>query len=616
MTTDSTAVSNASADTTDATWRLAPGRITTPWADDVDPSNVLPEHPRPQLVRPDWRSLNGLWDFEIERIRDGKPREAGTILVPFPIESALSGVRRALRPDERLRYRRRVQVPPDWADDRVLLHFGAVDWEAMVRVNGHDVGSHRGGYTPFSFDITDSLIDGAGVIEVDVVDPTSASRNQRGKQRLKPFLLFYTAVSGIWQTVWIERVPRVHVRAQRLVPELDREILSVAVDIAGPAAGVELEVVVQADGEVVGHAAGPVAHPVEVPIPDARLWHPDDPYLYDLTVRLRRGDQILDEYSSYAGMRSFTVERADDGYKRLFLNGRPYFHNGVLDQGYWPDGLYTAPTDDALEADVLLAKRLGFNMIRKHIKVESARWYHHCDRHGMIVWQDMPNGGRGLGFLALLRILRSQTRPDDALHWAGRTSAQNRNDYRRELAEMIDALRNVPSLAVWVPFNESWGQFDAIGAAELTRELDPTRIVDHASGYFDQLYGDLVSIHDYKRTPGVPPPERVRDRAFVLTEYGGLGLRVDGHTWKQGRGFSYRLSPDASTLESEYSELVAQSITDLVGQGLSAVVYTQLVDVEVELNGLATYDRCVEKVDVRRIAEINRALIDALGLPQ
>lgn len=609
-------------------WAMGTGDLVTRWAADVDPEAPLPEHPRPQFARPDaWLNLNGLWEYVVQDAAHGRPAfdPDRRILVPFAIESALSGVKAALSPAERLWYRRAVHVPADWAGRRVLLHFGAVDFEAEVFVNGHLVGGHRGGYTPFTFDITDRLSGAETELVVAVHDPTD---HERGKQTLDPEGLSYTSVSGIWQTVWLEAVGERFIGDIALRTSFADSTIAVGVAV-GDATGLDLEVVVSADGREVARGSTAAGDDLVLEVPDARPWSPDDPFLYDLVLRLREGAEVLDEVTSYTGIRSFGIERTPDGHRRFFLNGAPIFHHGVLDQGYWPDGLYTAPTDEALAFDVQLLKDLGFNMARKHVKIESARWYHHCDRLGLLVWQDMPSGGHAspalmkmiMGVVRVLGFLRQDIWGpfgtwvfrhgvwrirEDRTGGGGRTPAQ-RQLFETQLHAMLDALGNAPSIAVWVPFNEGWGQYDSVRIARDIARRDPTRAVDHASGWSDQLVGDIVSYHDYATTQRLPARRRIRDRVLALSEYGGLNHVPAGHTWRDEPPALYHTYDDAGEMRRTYESLLEQ-LRQLSVRGLSAAVLTQLSDIELEMNGLVSYDRAVVKVDADRSAALGRAL--------
>ncbi|MGB9666127.1 MAG: glycoside hydrolase family 2 protein [Candidatus Cryosericum sp.] len=583
-------------------WRPSGNQIRTRWARDVDPGAPLPEYPRPQLVRTDWMNLNGLWSYAITHGECPATYE-GQILVPFAVESSLSGVGRALHPDETLWYARTFAIPSTWAGRRVLLHFGAVDWSAAVVLNGHVLGKHRGGYLPFSFDITSFLVEGTNELVVQVQDPTDTGPQPRGKQALHPRGILYTAISGIWQTVWLEPVPECHIESVTATPDVEAEMVSILVVTTGVA---RVAITVRDGDRVVAQCTGVAGTPISVKMPEARLWSPDDPHLYDLDVGIPGGDKA----SSYFGMRSFGVVRDATGHQRLTLNGNVFFQHGLLDQGYWPDGLYTAPTDEGLCYDIELARRLGFNMIRKHMKIEPLRWYYHCDRLGIIVWQDMPSGGNAinqmwLGILALagLRLRDDSVRARSRL---GRGNDGVRRDFVDELSQLIDHLKGETCVACWVPFNEGWGQFDASATAMLVKRQDPSRLVDHASGWFDQGGGDLSSVHRYILRLGLP--RRTHGRCFVLSEYGGYNLQVPGHVWRFDRAFGYRHFASREQLLKAYRSLIEKQLKPLIRHGLSAAVYTQTTDVEQETNGVITYDREIIKLDEDTIRRINTSV--------
>ena len=577
-------------------WKPAAGPLRTRWAADVSPESAHPEYPRPQMVRPDWLNLNGLWQLALGHPDDAVPvgkRLPDEILVPFPVESALSGV---MRRADRLWYRRTFRVPEGWRDRRVLLHFQAVDWEATVFVNGKQLVTHRGGYDSFSVDITDALKrTGAEELIVKVFDPTSGGEQPRGKQVNEPKGIWYTPSTGIWQTVWLEPVPKTYIERLRVVPDVDDNSVRVTAEVAGEGEGY----VVHAEGMLPPAARGEPSEPsgtwgspgeeLRVSLagkPKTRLWSPDSPYLYDLKVTLhQQGNEssprkeIVDQVGSYFGMRKIDLAKDDQGFVRMRLNGEFLFQIGPLDQGFWPDGLYTAPTDEALRYDVEVTKKLGFNMTRKHVKIEPARWYYWCDKLGLLVWQDMPSGTN--------------------------KTAPSQQQFQRELSWMVDGFSNHPSIIVWVVFNEGWGQHDTERYVELVKQMDPSRLVNSASGWTDTGAGDLCDIHKY---PGPAAPEPEPARAGVLGEFGGLGLPVDGHTWTE-KSWGYRGTADSAELTARYVGLLRRVWGFQQSHGLSAAVYTQITDVETECNGLLTYDRDLIKVDAEKVAAANRGLV-------
>ena len=571
--------------------------LMTPWGEHLDENCILTEYPRPQMRRNSYLNLNGRWEYAITDSDESPPRWDGTILVPFSPESALSGVGRSLQPGQTLWYRREVIVPQGFipADGRLLLHFGAVDQEAAVYWNGRLLGRHMGGYNAFTLDATDALGPRNSLV-VRVHDDTDASFHSRGKQKTRRGGIWYTPQSGIWQTVWMEAVPRHYIESLRIVPLFDQSAVEVMVRCSQP-----LQCEATVDGRTVPFTSG---EPARIPMPDFRAWSPEDPYLYDLSVTLSE-----DRVESYFGMRKIEVRADRGGAKRLFLNGEPYFQSGLLDQGYWPDGLYTAPSDEALIYDIQTAKAMGFNLLRKHIKVEPMRWYYHCDRLGMLVWQDMPSGGGKYRFSTItLPLVTGIHRRDNHYRAFARASSQGRGEYMDELEEMVGQLFNAPSVVLWVPFNEGWGQFDSTLVMERLRTLDPTRPVDPASGWHDQGAGELRSLHVYFK------PFRFRrdrrGRALALSEFGGYNLRVDGHCFNQ-KDYGYRRLPDAAALWRDFSRLYEREVLPAVPRGLCASVYTQLSDVEDELNGLMTYDRRVVKLDADEVRELNERLKEA-----
>ncbi len=563
-------------------WQPKTPPLSTPWTAQVSPTHVLPEYPRPQLVRERWLNLNGEWRFESAAADQLPPvgrnlKEA--ILVPFPIESALSGI---MRQHDRMWYRRTFTVPIEWAGERVLLNFGAVDWEATVYVNGQLVGSHRGGYDAFSFDITDQLNGNVNELIVNVYDPTDTANPPLGKQRLNPAGIWYTSASGIWQTVWLEPVSVAHIASLQLTPDLDRQVVQLLVKGADTTTHT-VAASVWRSGVLVATATGSVGAPLTLPIPAPHRWSPTDPFLYDVQVDLKQGPTVVDHVTSYFGMRKISLGQVGDT-TRLLLNNQFVFQIGVLDQGYWPDGIYTAPTDEALRFDLERAKALGYNLVRLHMKVEPARWYYWADKLGLLVWQDMP-------------ALRDNATP----------SVDDRAQFEIELKEMIEERRNSPAIIMWVLFNEGWGQHATTQLTSLIKSWDPSRLVDSASGWNDRGVGDVVDWHTYVE-PAAPPAEA--SRAAVLGEFGGLGLKITGHTWSE-LAYAYEWYTGGSALQNRYVSLISLLQEQMLNSGLSAAVYTQLTDVEGELNGWLTYDRALTKVNATTLRAAHQRLIDA-----
>lgn len=597
----------------------AGSELRTPWSPAAP--CPLPEYPRPQMTRPRWINLNGLWAYAVLPKDSSAPQAYnGSILVPYPLESSLSGVQKPLLPDQKLWYRRFFQNPiasdekVPWGGERALLHFGAVDDECEVWVNSRSVGAHCGGYLPFTFDITAALIGGENELVISVEDPTDTGLQQRGKQALHPKGIWYTSISGIWQTVWLEIVPSNSIEALKLTPDLDSQTLTVEVKVRSEAEPESLNIEVEASSgvKVIAFSGGQAHLPVRLAIPNPILWSPTSPHLYDLRVRLVQANRVLDEVGSYFAMRKFGLRRDAAGHLRFALNGEPLFLYGPLDQGYYPDGLYTPPSEEAMLFDIQYARQIGCNMIRKHVKVEPLRWYYHCDRLGMIVWQDMPNGGRIDGELvAILTLLFGFHRADTRrLSRFGRADPANRAAYHAELQGMIDHLYNAPCIAIWAPFNESWGQFHANEAAAWLKAYDPTRLVDQASGWFDQGGGDFQSKHIYFKKLRRP---RSGERAFVISEFGGYSLKVPGHVWNENKKFGYRFYISSEALTGAYLALLEDELKPLIPQGLAAAVYTQATDVEIEINGFLTYDRKVEKMDAQAICQAHAELIESGG---
>ena len=573
--------------TSSAAWRPAAGPLKTRWAKDVSPENAHPEYPRPQMVRQDWLKLNGLWDLAITG-KDAKRATFQTqILVPFPVESALSGVMRPVSENDRIWYRRDFEVPNKWKGRRVLLHFGAVDFEATVWVNGKEIGQHRGGYDAFSFDITDALNpSGPNELTVTAWDPTDAGTQPRGKQVRKPNGIWYTSTSGIWQTVWLEPVNAAYITGLEITPDLDSSAVTVH-PTTTPMLGVCMVEMTIRDGRKVVYTASITAGGrITMPVKKARLWSPEDPHLYSLVVSLKLGNRTIDKVESYFGMRKTSLGKDEKGFTRLMLNNKPYFQFGPLDQGFWPDGLYTAPTDEALRYDIEMTKKLGFNLARKHVKIEPDRWYYWCDKLGLLVWQDMPSGDKYI----------SPKAPDIT------RTPESAKEYEQELTALVRGRGNHPCIVMWVPYNEGWGQWDTARIVAMIKKLDPSRLVDNTSGWSDRGVGDVNDMHKY---PGPGSPEPEANRAVVLGEFGGLGLPVRGHTWQSEKNWGYRSFTDAESLTAAYVDLAAKLFPLIDEKGLSAAVYTQTTDVEVEVNGLMTYDRELVKMNLEKVAAAN-----------
>lgn len=578
-----------------AQWKPVGDRLKTQWASQIDVNNVLPEYPRPIMERSQWQNLNGLWNYAILPVGKQTPTTFdGKILVPFAVESSLSGVQKRLGGENELWYQREFTVPSNWKNNRVLLHFGAVDWKADVWVNDIKVGQHTGGYTPFSFDVTPALKSGANKLVVKVWDGTDQGYQPRGKQVNNPHGIWYTPVSGIWQTVWLEPVPEKYIENMKITPDIDKNTITVEVSTNQASASDKIEVKVMDGSRVVAVGQSINNQPVEVSMPaNPRLWSPDDPFLYNLEVIV-----LDDKVKSYAAMRKYSTKRDDKGIVRLQLNNKDLFQFGPLDQGWWPDGLYTAPTDEALKYDVVKTKDFGFNMIRKHVKVEPARWYMHCDQLGMIVWQDMPSGDRSPEWQ-----MREYFTGVERLR-----SPESEANYRKEWKEIIDYLYSYPSIAVWVPFNEAWGQFKTQEIVEWTKQHDPSRLVNPASGGNHYHTGDMLDLHHY------PQPEMFLydgQRATVLGEYGGIGWANKEHLWEPDRNWGYVQFNSSNEVTNEYIKY-AEQLKQMIRQGFSAAVYTQTTDVEVEVNGLMTYDRAVVKIDESRVRKVNQEICNIL----
>ncbi|PWV45885.1 sugar-binding domain-containing protein [Chitinophaga sp. S165] len=572
-----------------SSWKMQPVAIQTRWAKEVTPTNVLPEYPRPHMGRKQWVNLNGLWQYAITDKAAAQPASFdGEILVPFSVESALSGVKKPVLPTQRLWYKRSFDRPAKKDGERVLLHFGAVDWQTKVYVNGKEAGQHTGGYQNFSFDVTPLLVNGKNELVLDVYDPTDQGPNPHGKQVLAPKGIRYTATTGIWQTVWLETVPSVSITGLATTPEVDGGYLSLTAQTSGNS-DYTIEATASTAGKPVSTVKGPANRPLKLQLQHAHLWSPEDPFLYDLSVKLLKNNVVVDQVTSYFGMRKIEIRKDDKGQERIFLNNTYTYNLGVLDQGFWPDGIYTAPTDEALRFDIAAIKGMGFNTIRKHIKIEPARWYYHADKLGMLVWQDM--------------VTCASLEPDAKTAFEAENKAN------------VDQLYNYPSIICWVLFNEGWYTYDQPRLTQWLQERDHTRLVN---GHTGENYGkdgpqdmagkwansDLTDIHDYPG-PGIAPP--LPGKARVLGEWGGVGVPVKGHQWNAAAGWGYvKITP--SEMTDKYSSMVKR-LKEYESAGQSGSIYTEPFDVEIEENGLITYDREVVKVPLEILRNIHAPFI-------
>lgn len=580
-------------------------QLMSRWAKDVSVENALPEYPRPNLVRDSYFNLNGEWEYCINKEKTVTKYD-GTILVPYSPETKLSGVEKIVMPEDYLHYRKVFVLPEGFKKDRVILHFGAVDQECIVSLNGNRLGGHLGGYMAFSFDITDYLVEGENVLTLCVKDMTEKKPHARGKQKLvkkgKYGSLFYTPQSGIWKTVWMESVSNDYIKTLKITPQYDYSAIALKVRTNG---GKGTANVVVMDGDtVVTEQTIATNKEVIINIGDFKAWTPDTPHLYDLKITYGE-----DEVTSYFGMRKFSVERDSNGILRFFMNNKPFFFNGILDQGYWPESLLTPPTDDALKYDIIKLKELGYNTIRKHIKVEPERFYYHCDKIGMIVWQDMPNGGGDYNMVFVTYLTNAfdwfaRGVKDNHYKMFKRDDKEGREQYYRDLKRMIAQLYNYPCIATWVPFNEGWGQFDANKATELIRSLDKTRFINEACGWFDQKGGDMYSIHNYQRKLVVEPK---KDRVVALTEFGGYAYAMPGHLACE-KEFGYQSYKSKEELTANYKRLWEEEIYPNLERGLCSSIYTQTSDIEEEINGIMTYDRDEVKFVEEEVKKLNKKL--------
>lgn len=582
-------------------------QLMTKWGKKVDNKDVLKEYPRPNLVRDSYLNLNGEWEYAITKSKDIEKYD-GNIVVPFSPEAYLSGVQRIVQPDDYLHYRCKFRLGADFIKERLILHFGAVDQECEVFLNGIRIGEHKGGYLPFSFDITNEMRIGENTLTLCVVDRTEKAPHARGKQKLvkkgKYGSLFYTPNSGIWKTVWLESVSEEYITNLRVTPCFDESAITVLVSTNGEPKEANIRILFK--DNVVEETIIETNKTVKIVLDSFKSWTPDEPNLYDIEINTG-----TDKVTSYFGMRKFSTGKDKNGILRFFLNNKPYFFNGLLDQGYWPESLLTPPSDDALKYDIVKLKELGYNTIRKHIKIESERFYYHCDKIGMIVWQDMPNGGGDYNMVFVTYL-------PNAFNWFARgvkdslyslfkrRDEEGRRQYYNDLEGMVNQLYNHPSIAVWVPFNEGWGQFDANIATNKIRKLDSTRLVNEACGWFDQNGGDMYSIHNYIRKLKVKPQS---NRVVALTEYGGYSYPVENHVACE-KEFGYKSYKNAEELTENYKRLWEEEIYPNIKNGLCSAIYTQTSDIEEEINGLMTYDREIVKIKKEVVKALNQKLDD------
>ena len=585
-------------------YAIAGDKIKTPWSEKVDAAKPLPEYPRPQMVRANWVNLNGLWQYAItpKEVSELPSTYSGNILVPFAVESALSGVGKTVGKDSVLWYKKVVAIPSKFSKQNILLHFGAVDWKSDVYINGKLAFSHEGGYDPFTIDITPFLKKGPNQdISVRVWDPSDDGPQPRGKQVKKPQSIWYTPVTGIWQTVWMEPVPKTYIASTKQTPDIDAKTITVIPTINDLQPNDQI-VISAWDGDTkISEESLSGKTEAVLQIPNPKLWSPGTPVLYDLKVSVIRNNKFVDEVQSYFAMRKISIGKDENGIRRMLLNNQFVFQYGPLDQGWWPDGLYTAPTDEALKFDIEKTKEMGFNMIRKHVKVEPARWYNHCDKLGILVWQDMPSGDLGAkwnmhpGLEGGSDMERSQ---------------ESEAIYRKEWSAIVDALYNFPSIVVWVPFNEAWGQFKTKEITEWTMKKDASRLINSASGGNFGGIGDIMDLHNYPQ-PAMPKVDLFGEKhVLVLGEFGGLGLPVEEHTWQQKNNWGYQSFKNPEELFGKYESFI-ERLPEMIKKGLSAAVYTQTTDVEIETNGLMTYDRKVIKMPASKLNGIHNKLYDA-----
>ncbi|MBK9389109.1 MAG: chitobiase/beta-hexosaminidase C-terminal domain-containing protein [Bacteroidetes bacterium] len=570
-------------------WKIADNPILSEWALQVDPAAPWPEYPRPDAKRDEWINLNGLWDYAITELNSRPEKWDGKILVPYPVESALSGVKKKVSENENLWYRRTFKLPATWKRKQILLNFEASDWETIVYIDGREAGRHQGGYDPFSINITDFLERKKNhELLICIWDPTDKGSQPRGKQVSEPGGIWYTPTTGIWQTIWLEPVPESYIVSYRSITEIETGTVTFSTDVFNPGDN-RIKITLLRENNVISSVSGSCNDKLIISIPDPKVWTPENPFLYDVLLELTEGDKIIDKVSGFTGLRKISIGKTADGFNRILLNNKFVYQNGPLDQGFWPDGIYTPITEKAMILDLEMIKKMGFNMLRKHVKVENRIFYHWCDKLGILVWQDMPSGDKYI----------SGDQPDID------KSKESSEQFEYELKRMIETKYNHPSIVMWVPFNEGWGQFETERITNLIKDYDSTRIVNSSSGWTDRGTGDVNDIHHYP-DPAVPSAEE--KRAIVLGEFGGLGLPVPEHTWEQ-KNWGYRNMEDSVQLLAKYESYYDQVYRFVKENGLSATIYTQTTDVETETNGLMTYDRKINKMGIENVYKANNNLI-------
>ena len=596
-----TSNNNIPYNTTNIHWAPKGDKIKTKWGNNLDINNIWKEYPRPQLERKEWMNLNGQWIYSISGISSNKPKKFdGTILVPFPVESSLSGVMANFTENQVIWYERDIEIPQNWSDRNILLHFGGVDWKCDVYINDAKVGDHSGGYSPFYFDITKYLKKGINKLIVRVVDPTNKGYQPLGKQVLKPFGIYYTAISGIWQTVWLEPVNKEHISNLEINNVFDNKEIKINFKL-NSLKQLPINLTLEYNGQIIRSVSGLSNNNISIKLKDNEFheWSPSKPNMYTIKVELYdENNKLIDSILSYTTIRKVEQRKDENGINRIYLNNKPLFNMGTLDQGYWPDGLYTPPSEEAMIYDIIKLKELGFNTIRKHVKIEPLRYYYHCDKIGMLIWQDMPSGDQGNN----LRKQYKYTEGTDR-----RRTDESIEVFYKEWGEIIDNLKFFQCIIIWIPFNEAWGQFDTEKVVNFTAQKDSTRLINPASGGNVRDCGHIFDVHHYPAPSYISKSE---DKIDVIGEYGGIGLEIKDHTWEKNN-WGYVKVKSKEELTDKY-EVFIDKLVNYTKYGISAAIYTQTTDVEIEINGLITYDRAEMKIYENRIKSANLKLIKSL----